>query len=150
MQKNYIKVGNGKIKIFFVCTFFQMFAQFQSSCSAMQSMSSKIERAFEKRTTFSIKIRLKRTIIRQLKRALNQSKKFTWGKKHISFCKNLLLYTINNISMILEINILQFSCILKMMSRNTFPEPQPDSASYCTGAGDFAGWFVKRSILENM
>ena len=50
-------------------------------------------------------------------------------KKHI-FCKNVLLYTINNISMVLEIVIIKFSCILKMMSRNTFPEPQPDIASY--------------------
>ena len=45
------------------------------------------------------------------------------------FCKNVLLYTINNISMVLEIIIIEFSCILIMMSRNTFPEPQPDSAS---------------------
>ena len=32
--------------------------------------------------------------------------------------------------MVLEININKFSCILKIMSRNTFPELQPDSASY--------------------
>ena len=32
--------------------------------------------------------------------------------------------------MVLEIIIIKFSCILKIMSRNTFPEPQPDSASY--------------------
>ena len=32
--------------------------------------------------------------------------------------------------MVLEINISKFSCILKMMTSNTFPEPQPDSASY--------------------
>ena len=30
----------------------------------------------------------------------------------------------------LEIIIIKFSCILKMMSRNTFPEPQPDIASF--------------------
>ena len=36
----------------------------------------------------------------------------------------------NNICMVLEIIIIKFSCILKMMSKNTFPEPQPDSASY--------------------
>ena len=51
-------------------------------------------------------------------------------KKHIFFCKNVLLFTINNISMVLEITIIKFSCILKTMSRNTIPEPQPDSASY--------------------
>ena len=32
--------------------------------------------------------------------------------------------------MVLEIIIFKFSCILKIMSRNTFPESQPDSASY--------------------
>ena len=53
-------------------------------------------------------------------------KKITWGKKW----KNLLLYSINNTSMAFEIIIIKFSCILKIMSRNTFSEPQPDSASY--------------------
>ena len=32
--------------------------------------------------------------------------------------------------MVLEIIDIKLSCILKIMSRNTFPEPQPDSASY--------------------
>ena len=32
--------------------------------------------------------------------------------------------------MVLEITISQCSFILKIMSRNTFPEPQPDSTSY--------------------
>ena len=32
--------------------------------------------------------------------------------------------------MVLEIIIIKFSCILIMMSRNAFPEPQRDSASY--------------------
>ena len=32
--------------------------------------------------------------------------------------------------MVLEIIIIKFSCILKRISRNTFPEPQPDSVSY--------------------
>ena len=41
-----------------------------------------------------------------------------------------MLYTINNISMVLKIIISKYSCILKIISRNTFPEPQPDSASY--------------------
>ena len=36
----------------------------------------------------------------------------------------------NNISMALEIITIKYSCILKMMSRNTFSESQPDSASY--------------------
>ena len=59
---------------------------------------------------------------------INQYNKITWGKTHF-FSKNLLLYTINNISMVLEIIIIKFSCILKTMSKITFPEPQPDSAS---------------------
>ena len=50
-------------------------------------------------------------------------------KKHF-FCKNVLLSTITIISMVLEIIIVTFSCILIIMSRNTFPEPQPDNASY--------------------
>ena len=45
-------------------------------------------------------------------------------------CKNILLYSITNISMIWEIIISKLSCILKIMSRNTFSEPQPDIASY--------------------
>ena len=32
--------------------------------------------------------------------------------------------------MVLETIIIKFSGILKIKSRNTFPEPQPDSASY--------------------
>ena len=31
--------------------------------------------------------------------------------------------------MVLQIIIIKFSYILKTMSRNTFPDPQPDSAS---------------------
>ena len=49
-------------------------------------------------------------------------------KKHVFFCKTVLLYTINNISMVLEIIIIKFSCILKIVSSDTFPEPQADSA----------------------
>ena len=50
-------------------------------------------------------------------------------KKPIFLCKNVLLYTINNIYMVLEIIIIKFSGIFKIMFRNNFPEPQPDSAS---------------------
>ena len=94
-------------------------------------MGSKIERAFENRTKFSIKKGLKRILFRQLKRTINQYKNVTRGeKKQHFFCKKVLLYTINNISLLMEIIIIKFSCILKMMSRNIFPEHQPDSASY--------------------
>ena len=51
-------------------------------------------------------------------------------RQNTFFSKNVLLYTINNISMVFKIIISYFSCILKMMYNNTFPEPQPDSASY--------------------
>ena len=51
------------------------------------------------------------------------------SKKKQLFCKNVLLYPINNTSMVLEIIIIKFSGILEIMARNTFPEPQPDSAS---------------------
>ena len=50
-------------------------------------------------------------------------------EKNTFFCKDVLLNTINNISIVLEIIIIKFSCILKMISRNTIPEPQTDSAS---------------------
>ena len=50
-------------------------------------------------------------------------------KKHF-FCKDVLLYAIITISMVLETIISKFSCILKMISRNNFPDPQPDSPSY--------------------
>ena len=46
----------------------------------LQSMSSKTEQAFEKRTKFSIKIRLKRTLIWQLKRTINQCEKISMSK----------------------------------------------------------------------
>ena len=68
----------------------------------LQSMSSKIERAFEKITKLSIKIGPKRTIVRQLKRTINQCKVPYMRKKHI-FCKNVSLCTINNLSVALEI-----------------------------------------------
>ena len=82
-RKNDVKLGVGKMKTKTFFCLFQMLAQFQSSCSAMkklnkfsisnfvkfqlQIMSSKIERAFEKMTKFSIKIGAKKTLIRRLK-----------------------------------------------------------------------------------
>ena len=63
------------------------------------------------------------TLIRQLKRTINQCKK-NYIKKKTHFFGRMYC-----ISMVLEIIIIKFSCISKMMSRNTFHEPQPDSAS---------------------
>ena len=57
-----------------------------------------------KRKKNSIKIGLKRTLIRQPKRTLNQCK-ISYMRKNWFFCKNVLLYTINNISIVLEIII---------------------------------------------
>ena len=64
------------------------------------------------------------------KRTKNQCKIPFMRKKTHFFCKNELIYTINNPSVILEVSLSKFSYSLKMMSRNTFSEPQPDSASY--------------------
>ena len=81
-----------------------------SNCRAW---TLKLSEHLKKITKFSIKIRLKRTLIRQLKRTINQSKKNYMRKKNKN-CKNVLLYTINNISMVLEIIIIYCSCILKL------------------------------------
>ena len=43
--------------------------------------------------------------------------------------KNVMTYTINNIFIVLKIIISKYSYILKIMSRYTFSEPQPDTAS---------------------
>ena len=51
-----------------------------------------------------------------------------WGK-HI-FCKNISIYVINNISVLVNIIFIKFSYSLKIMSRNSFSDPQPNSASY--------------------
>ena len=59
----------------------------------------------------------------------NQCKILMWGKKTF-FCKIKSLYTINNLSVVIEMIAVYFSYGLKMMSRNTLSEPQPDSASY--------------------
>ena len=90
VQKNHGKDGVGKMK---KKTYFVVLSKARSILELMlcnrnltkrsisnfvkfrlQSISSKIERAFEKTTKFSIKIRLKRTLIRQLKRTINQCK----------------------------------------------------------------------------
>ena len=59
----------------------------------LQSMSSKIERAFEKTTKLSIKIMLKRALIRQLKRTINQCKIFFKMKKYTFFVR-IYCYTL--------------------------------------------------------
>ena len=56
---------------------------------------------------------------------------------------NLVL--VNNLSVALEIIFSKFSYCLKMMSRNTFPEHQPDSASY---GKDFNSWLKHRLMVQ--
>ena len=80
-----------------------------SNCRAW---ALKLSEHLKKSTKFLIKIRLKRAIIRQLKITINQCKKNSWGKKTF-LCNNVLLYTVNNISMVLQIIIIKFSCIWK-------------------------------------
>ena len=93
MKKNHDKDGVGKMKTkTYFCCFFKGLLDLRAHALQseinkvsisnlvkfrLQSMSSKIEPAFEKTTKFSMKIRLKRTIIRQLKRTINQFQNFT-------------------------------------------------------------------------
>ena len=55
---------------------------------------------------------------------------FLHEEKIDCFCKIKSLYTINNLCVVIEIIASYFPYGLKMMSRNTLSEPQPDSASY--------------------
>ena len=56
--------------------------------------------------------------------------KISYNRKTHFFCKNILLYITGNRSVVVEIFVCKFCYILKMMSRYTLPEPQPESASY--------------------
>ena len=56
-------------------------------------------------------------------------KNFLHGEEIFFFCKIKSLYTINNLCVVIEIIASYFPFSLKMMSRNTLPEPQPDSVS---------------------
>ena len=113
METNDVKVGVAKMK---TKTFFSWFFKFLLNFKAhalqlelnkvsisnfvkfrLQSLGSKIEQAFDKMTKFSLKIGPKRTI--------NQCKIPYMRNKHIFLCKNVFLYTINNLSVVLEIII---------------------------------------------
>ena len=54
---------------------------------------------------------------------------FLYEEKIHFFCKIKYLYTINNLCVVIEIIARYFPYGLKIMSRNTFSAPQPDSAS---------------------
>ena len=45
------------------------------------------------------------------------------------FCKNISLYTTTNLCVVIEICASEFPYGLRMMSKNTLYEPEPDSAS---------------------
>ena len=87
----------------------------------LRHISSKIERSFEKRTKSSIKIRPKRTIIRQLKGPYINVKFLSLGRKITFFCKNVLIYTITLTPLWYWKSVLaNFFYSFKMMSRNNF------------------------------
>ena len=62
----------------------------------------------------------------------NQCKMSYMREKYIFVCQIKSLYTINNLCEVIEIiaSASYFPYGLKIMSRNTHSEPQPDSASY--------------------
>ena len=66
----------------------------------LQSMSSKIKRAFEKTQKNSIKIRLKRTLIRQQKRTITQCN-ISYMRKEKKNYKNLLPLTMDKKNLII-------------------------------------------------
>ena len=60
----------------------------------------------------------------------NNQCKNSYMRKNTFFCRIKSLYTINNLCVVIEIIASYFPYGMKMMSRNTLSEPQPDSASY--------------------
>ena len=93
------------------------------------SLTLKIKRVFEK-TNIILSIKLaKRAMNLRSKKDYNQCK-ISYMRQNYIFFMIETLYTINNLSEVIEIIASYFSYGLKMMSRNTLSEPQPDSASY--------------------
>ena len=93
----------------------------------LPNMSSKFKQAFKKMEEKKFhQTRAKKEIFQATIRTINQCK-IPYMRKNTYFCKNALLCIINNLPVVLEIIISKFSYCLKMMSRNTFAEPQPDS-----------------------
>ena len=72
--------------------------------SDCRAWALKLGEHLKKQQKISIKIMLIRSLIRQLKKTINQCKTSYMRKNHF-FCKNVFLYTINNISMVLKIII---------------------------------------------
>ena len=55
--------------------------------------------------------------------------KFLHEEKNTFFCKSKSIYTSNNLGVVFEIIASYFLYGLKMISKNTLSEPQPDRAS---------------------
>ena len=94
-----------------------------------QSMALKIERVFEKTNNILSQKLSNRAMNLVSKKDYNQCKN-SYMRKNTFFCQIKSIYTINNLCVVIEINASYFSYCLKMMSRNTLSEPQPDNASY--------------------
>ena len=102
------------------------FAKFE-----FRRINLKIERVFEKTNKMLSQKLAKRDMNLVSKKDHIQCQISLMRKKYF-FCKIKSLYTINNLCVVIEIISSYFSYGLKMMSRNTLSEPQPDSASLTT------------------
>ena len=146
-KKNYVQVELGKMKIktwnvcFFKCSLnfrahalqselnkvsISNFSKFQ-----LQSNSSNIEQAFEKNNIIFHQNRAKKEINQTTKRTINQCKSPKMRTNTI-FCKNVLLCFINNLPAVSLLVLYRYQVIFLSFEsdvQNTFPEPQPDSAS---------------------
>ena len=56
--------------------------------------------------------------------------KISYMKKKYIFCKIISLYTMNNLCVVIKVVASEFPYGLKIMSRNTLSERQPDSTLY--------------------
>ena len=94
-----------------------------------RSITLKIERVFEKTNKILSQELAKRAMNLRIKKDHNQCKISYMREKYIFFVKIKSLYTITNICVEIEIIASYLPYGLKMKSRNTLSEPQPDSAS---------------------
>ena len=69
-------------------------------------------------------------IMKQPKRTQNQCKIHKMKKKNNFFWKTITLHTITNLYAVLENIYGELSCSLKIIAKNNFSEPQPDSPSH--------------------
>ena len=93
-----------------------------------RSMTLKIEIVFEK-TNKILSPKLVKWAMNLLSKKDHKQCKNPYMRNFFCCCKIKSLYTINNLCVVIEIIASYFPYGLKMMSRNTLSEPQPDSAS---------------------